>query len=805
MNYLFPLAFMMNTFSMTALIVILGLSGNSHFAADIAIIQGALAALFFSFSANARSIILNSSSSLSVNSIFRGRLILLLPLALSSYFLSGLPAEANTLLIIVLIIRRCVEWISEIHLAEMELSKNQAFARKFFYLQAAVFIIVVVCLLGYIPMLWLCLCVWALAPLIMSTGFIIEQLKKPVSFHLDWHLMLPQFGSTMIIGISLYIFRLIILLITGKEVAGDLFTAFALGGMLGSIYAQVLGPSVALYENGSTKSFFSPRINVSLGLTILAGTILFVFSQMDAHLLAISNKSNFFWGSVGASIIGGVIMVYAQQIRFRLLQIRGDKNLFGPDLLMNILIIASVPYFYYILGKDTLMILYMISAILAYVFYWSATRQDDNVKQYKQIFINKAIMIVIPFIVLLPVFLQIKSGIFQDRTMNIDSNGVLINLPVPLSALACFIGVLIIGKYRRADLSLSFIFFSVITMIITSIVSTGYRDTYISAKLIFLLQLVLPMFALVLGQQYEKLDPKMTELRKSFFCVLCIMVPLQLLSTCLQGEAYLSPYLYFFSIYQNWQYVPVIFTSAFMLVLYGCWEDPYYKRILMFYLPIMSIYVAASTSTMAYALLLAGTVGYLYHQSRRGKMDKVLIYLLILIIALSTGYSYIFRAWSNSSSWNKIQVLRADKIENLDLSINRGKSRSLSDRITIWKFYIKGSVKDTKTFFMGNAQRPDRSKYSSAHNYYLDFLYNFGFLSILPMICLISFTVYSVYRCRKEILSSPSVLGLVIVVFFIIFVDNSIKVGLRQPYSGIFSFFLWGLLLSKLLKMPTNK
>jgi len=196
---------------------------------------------------------------------------------------------------------------------------------------------------------------------------------------------------------------------------------------------------------------------------------------------------------------------------------------------------------------------------------------------------------------------------------------------------------------------------------------------------------------------------------------------------------------------------------------------------------------------------------HFYLQSRRGKMDKVLIYLLILIIALSTGYSYIFRAWSNSSSWNKIQVLRADKIENLDLSINRGKSRSLSDRITIWKFYIKGSVKDTKTFFMGNAQRPDRSKYSSAHNYYLDFLYNFGFLSILPMICLISFTVYSVYRCRKEILSSPSVLGLVIVVFFIIFVDNSIKVGLRQPYSGIFSFFLWGLLLSKLLKMPTNK
>jgi hypothetical protein len=58
MNYLFPLAFMMNTFSMTALIVILGVSGQSHLAADVGIIQGALTALFFSFSANARSMIL---------------------------------------------------------------------------------------------------------------------------------------------------------------------------------------------------------------------------------------------------------------------------------------------------------------------------------------------------------------------------------------------------------------------------------------------------------------------------------------------------------------------------------------------------------------------------------------------------------------------------------------------------------------------------------------------------------------------------------------------------------------------------
>lgn len=217
----------------------------------------------------------------------------------------------------------------------------------------------------------------------------------------------------------------------------------------------------------------------------------------------------------------------------------------------------------------------------------------------------------------------------------------------------------------------------------------------------------------------------------------------------------------------------------------------------------MSVYIAASNSVMALVLLIAGTAGYLYYRSRRGRMDKMLMYLLILIITLSAGYIYIYKS-GGSSSWNKIQVLRVDKMVNLDLSVDIMKSRSVSDRIPDWKFYGEGAVKDIKTFWLGNAQRPDRDKYPSAHNYYLDFIYNFGMLSLVPLIGLIGFTIYSVGRKRKEIISSPAVLGLVIVVFFILFVDNFFKVGLRQPYPGIFSFFLWGLLLSKLVKMPTK-
>jgi hypothetical protein len=48
------------------------------------------------------------------------------------------------------------------------------------------------------------------------------------------------------------------------------------------------------------------------------------------------------------------------------------------------------------------------------------------------------------------------------------------------------------------------------------------------------------------------------------------------------------------------------------------------------------------------------------------------------------------------------------------------------------------------------------------------------------------------------VISSPEFLCLTSVVMFLLLIDNSLKVGLRQPYPGIFTFFLWGILLSKL-------
>jgi hypothetical protein len=797
MNYLFPIAFMMNTFTMTALMVILGLSGQSHLAAEVGIIQGAMTALFFSFSANARSIILNPSSHLSVDSIFRTRLVLILPLAAASYFLSALPSGAEALLIIALILRRCVEWISEIHLSEMEFLEKRAFARNFLYLQSVVFLIAVFWLLSGFPMPSLGLFIWALTPILMSVGFIRERLNKPASFQYSWRLMLPQFGSTMIIGITVYVFRLIILLITGKEIAGVLFTAFALGGMIGSIFAQVLGPSVVLYEDRNKKSFFSVQIKLFLGLTVLAGFVLFIFSQMNAFLPSIMPKSNFLFGSVGASMIGGVIMVYAQHIRFRLLQRHGDNNLFGPDLLMNLLIVASVPYLYYIVGKDALMILYMVNAILAYLFYRSSEKQDASKTQNVSAFFSKMLVTFIAVFILLPVFFQINSGIFNSPHIVYDSGGVLSSLPIPVSVIACFIGILLLGDYRRANVSLIFIFFSFIMMLIASLVSTGNHDDEINTKLIFLIQFILPMTALVLGQLYESRGENPI-IYKTFLYIVIAIVPLQLLSTWMHGTFYLSPRMYLFSIYQHLQYVPVIFVSAYLIALYGLWRLPRFRKLLLVLIPIMGVYAAASNSIVALALLFSGTFGLsIYHYYKHG-ISKPLAFAVIVMFLLSTGYLYLGRNVNTISQ--KYGFLKLSQVDNFDID----NIPNVSARMYYWKYHIQKSMSGAKEFIFGDSHRPDRQKIPSAHNYYIDLLYNFGFVSLFPVLVLIGFTVVMLYRLRGQIISSPAFLCLAYVVTFLLIIDNSLKVGLRQPYPGIFTFFLWGILITKLTKLGSK-
>lgn len=781
MSYLFPLANMANAFAMTVLLIGLGLTGNTTLAAEVGIVQGATLALFYAFSANARSLILSKSSTVSASAVMAVRMSLLGPLAVASYWLSVSATAVPPILAIILILRRVIEWLSEVHLSEMERLDNRPFAIEYLITQSVLLMLAFGWLVADFRFPYLGLAVWALFPLVLSFKFISSGFANFSSMTKALLLnMLPHLGSTAIIGIGVYVFRLLILLLVGKETAGDLYTAFAIGGLTGSVFANSLGASIALHEQRSGKRHFPMLVKLPLNLSLIMGMLIFVGASLHLPVLNWTGKTYFFWQATGLSLVGGVVMVYAQRIRFRLLQQDEYRDVYGPDVMMNILLITSIPFVYYLFNIQAMAALYLLSAVLALIFYksyqWAESRSSEH-----QLHIIKSKPL-IAALILFPLFVQLGSGVFRDTAIHFNSGAMLHLLPIPVSVIACFGGILIIAAYRHAKIALSYIFFTCLLMVVTTIAVSQDINVQQQAKFILLVQFILPMFGLVLGQMYHsKIQQSTFDIEKAFLSVLLLIVPLQLLATWLQGYPYLSPYLYVFSIYQHLQYVPVIFVSAFLISVCTLWAVPEYKKPLLLLTPLMGIYVAASLSTLAVWLLLVGLVGFVVHQSRR-LLDKTAM-VLILMAALATG-GYLQYRQDSADERLAFQSMNTQNQIVLDT-----KQR---------QYYAENIVTNAKTFLLGHATIPNRNDYPSAHNYYLDFIYSFGFIALLPMLLVLVYTLTLIYRSRANIFSSTSLLALASIVLFLIAIDNALKVGFRQPYSGIFIFFLWGVLISKL-------
>lgn len=797
MNYQFPVAFSLNTFGMTVLMIGLSLGGNPSLAAEVGIVQGATLALFFTFSANARNTILNPSSHIPVQAILVARLILLLPLGLASLYLSVSVAGVEVLLAVALILRRCAEWIAEVHLSERELCGRREFATRFISLQSLLLVLALTGMLSGGALRIAGVFLWALVPLAMSLGFMRRSVGGGDPFHQAWPQMWPHLGSTAMIGIAVYVFRLLILLIVGRQMAGDLYAAFALGSLPGSVYASALGPSLALHEARSGQGRFPTIVKMGLGVWALAGGIAILRAEFGLARLPWLGKSPYFWLALGLSMLGGIIMVFAQRIRVRLLQLNAGQDVFGPDVLMNMLMVAVVPYVYYLLGLSAFTGLYLLNAALALIFYTSCGRGIHTGARESSTVRNatKGLIVLLLFI---PVFFQLTGHIFNSSaTIIFDSQGMLKLVPIPLSVLGCLLGIVLLGGYRRARLSLVVIFLSFMLMFLATFVSNHGRATEEEAKLILLFQFVLPMAALVLGQVFESREKDGHLIATLVLYVLAVLAPLQLLFTWYQGRLLLSAYLYLFSIYQHLQYVPVIFICAFVFALFSLWSVPRYRNILLILASVMGIYAGASMSVLAMLVISGGMVAFALYQRRRGKDHRVLACAALTLAGL-VGYQALAQ---------KADVPRLHGTYKFGYSMERrstkdggagaGLTPNVADRLNSWEYFAKRIVESSSVFLFGHAKRPSRAEFPSAHNYYLDFIFNFGVIALAPLLALVAYTLVMAYRWRAVILDSPGLTGLTIVVPFLLLVDNSFKVGLRQPYPGIVTFFLWGLWLSR--------
>lgn len=783
MHFAYPAALMANTFPVTGMMILLGISGKPASAADFGIVHGATTAVLYSFSANARSIILNQTSAITAATLLGSRLLLLLPLGLLSLWLSLRLGSVGFALAAALVLRRCAEWVAEVHLSEMELAGKSPLPGRFLLLQLVLFAVAAAWLLADLPFGLPVLLAWATSPVWLSLGYVRG--RAAVQPFRDWQRLLPHFGSTAVIGISVYVFRLLILLLVGKVVAGDLFTAFAIGGLLGSVFAQVIGPTLALRASKAGKaSHFPAWLAITLASASVIGITVYT-AATTSIAGSFAGKSLLFWQATGASLIGGAVMVLAQRFRLRLLQNHADPDVFGPDVLANILIVAAVPYVFYLLGFESLALLYLLSAILAMLFYASA---EKTLQAWEDGLGSSAphLTVTISLLLLVPLFLLLNGSVFRETAYVFETGGLLSRLPVPVSVLACYGGIVLLGRYTRARLSLTVIFATFALMLTSSVLLSHVHAGQEQAKLILLIQFVLPMFALVLGQALPQEQGGLVLVARSFLWILAALVPLQLLATWAQNHLLLTPYVYLFSIYQHLQYVPMAFVAAYLIALYTLWDSGAQRRTLIWLGPLMGFYAGASVSALATACLITGVFGLALLLRRRGQKNGG-VWLLALVVAVCAVTYFSFAAGKLGGKYDLIRL-------QTDTAMFAPKN--LAQRIAYWKFYSGKILSSTKTATLGHVAPPDRTQFPSAHNYYLDFAYNFGIVPLLPLLGLLGLTVTGIVRQWPRLRNSLPHAGLAAVVLFVIIIDNSFKVGMRQPYPGILTYFLWGLLLA---------
>jgi hypothetical protein len=933
LRWLFPLVYLTVTHSTVGLMVIVGLFGNPILAADIALAQGATVATFHALSANTRMLILGQSNAVRLADLVRLRIFLVVPLAIAAFFLATAGAGVPAWLALALVVRRCADWFNDIQLCKAELAHRTRFALVFLVLQGALLAMAAASLVLEWGLAPFAIAAWALVPLGLAISLRRDlHGEHSVGFPPLLRRLLPHAGSTAVSGLALYAFRILVVLLIAKELAGDLFTAIAIGSFIGTAFTNVLGPSLELHERRTGRGL--PRsVQIAMGSTVALGFVITAAAISMPSALRAFGKAEFFWLAAGLSLIGGVVMVQAARVRLRVMRPDDGRDIFGPEVLLHVALLVTTPIL--ILAGSTAGVtsLYLVNAVLAYLFYRSSEMAQQRTATQDRRYLGQ-LRFVIGFLLVFPLFFQLTGRISSNPNVVMDSGGQLSTLPLPVSMLACFAGILVLADYRRATRSVAFVFLFFAALLLAAVANKPAGGEFERAVLLMLMQCLLPTFGLVLGEMLEN-DAAWSArtIERAFFWACATIIPAQLLASWVQGQAVLTHWLWIFSVYQHQQFVPVVLACATLVAAPVLWHESRYRAWAIPLMVLSLMYALAASSLLAIGV---SGVGFLAFASRSlsgfapGKRAGIAALSLLAIGALAIlvirtpgndlwpklmthqalqesvrgefetgceqdaagpsspivatrsgewivtgaapapkstlircqthavdkggmlvvggeirkggitvtivgadGTSVLDRRVSEPGKfWIELRppegtyralvashlpqgsptdltiariawrptmsespVLRAGEVPEI---IARNLPLNIVERIADWMLFGRPVFSSVQTFLFGHPKPMDRSIRSSAHNYYIDLAYNFGVVALLPLFGLLSYTVRLLWRNRRSVSRFNRLSWLAAIVLFLLLIDSNLKVTLRQPYSGIFAFFLWGLLIARL-------
>jgi len=371
-----------NFFLPSSMVVFFYLSGNAEIAAESGIFIILTISISQILSSNMRSLaIANKAVKINLDSYFIFRFLFSIVYLTILFFLI-LPKwnlqYSNFMFFLSCAI--LLQWIFEIKLVKHELQNNQS--NQFIILVCYLMTVIVsiflsinnnITSLSYLLILF-CLCI--LGSLLKDFLLIIKNINlhnfsfffvKKYIVNFSYY---PLFSSFSQVFSGLF-WRFSIYYLFEKSVAGLLFAGYTLGSFSGTLFNSILGPAyikAKIKLGRKTKFFIFLLFSLILFLNInIYLNLEYTYELFEDYLFKVDKL---FYNVSMHSILGSFFMTYAMYQRHRMISNHSKKKkIFITDFIYNIIISLLFPLLYWLNNVDGIVYLYLISSLIAVIFY----------------------------------------------------------------------------------------------------------------------------------------------------------------------------------------------------------------------------------------------------------------------------------------------------------------------------------------------------------------------------------------------------------------------------------------------------
>ena len=372
--------------------------------------------------------------------------------------------------------------------------------------------------------------------------------------------------------------------------------------------------------------------------------------------------------------------------------------------------------------------------------------------------------------IFIPIFFTINDGFYNANLIDTSGSLDLFTKPLPISVILCPVILLLSFKNNNINSKIFFLFLILVSSIF--ILNISFLE-FNSIKLKYFLQMIFPISGLFIGFNSEKINLKI------LFYFITVFIVFQLGVTLLSGYILIRANLIFFTVYQNLQYVSTtIIIIGFIIVLSK--ENKISKTQENLFIILLTIYASLSFGFSNLIIYFFGiSVFFLF--KRKVKL-KYFLFIILSFFLILNSISKI----NLKSNVNKFQHDRSYKPKQIDKILNLEIPNNIQVRINILMDFFEQKFK-IEEIFIGKKNLNFFLQHNSSHNYFLDTLLINGIF--FPIIVMILIFCLLIYNCRRN----NNIFFLSIFFFiFAILIENSFKVAMRQPYSGLITYFFLG-------------